>query len=90
MVCAPQTSSLELTHMAAAVPMQGYDEGKVVNVHKAVQGQGHQIMEAQEELGVEKADGWMVEDHERGGAVLRVLDEAAMMQVLLKASSVYH
>ena len=76
--------------MAAAVPMQGYDEGKVVDVHKAVQGQGHQIMEGQEGLGVEKEDGWMVEDHERGGAVHRLLDEVAIMSVLLKASSVHY
>lgn len=71
--------------MAAAVSMQGYDEGKLVDAQKAVQGQGNQMMEGQEILGGEKEDGWMIEDDERGGAAHRVLDGEAIMQVPLES-----
>lgn len=71
--------------MAAAVPMQGYDEGKLVDAQRALTGQGDEVLGGREG---EKEDGWMVEDHDRGGAVHRVLDEAAIMQVLLKDSRV--
>lgn len=79
MICAPQPFSLEVNHMVATVPMQGYDEGKLVDVGKTGRAREGQPRDSPNRLGAEKENGWMVEDDARGGAVHRVLNEDAVM-----------
>jgi hypothetical protein len=84
MICATQSFSLEVNYMAATVPMQGYDEGKLVEVGKTGRAREGQPRDSPDRLGAVKENGWMVEDDARGGAVHRVLTEDAVMYVLPK------
>ncbi|KAI5455195.1 hypothetical protein NCC49_000012 [Naganishia albida] len=79
---ATQGASIELNHIIAAVPMQGYDEGKIVDGQKSASSDVEQEPEDLGCLDAEMEHRWMVDDGEAGGAVHRVLDQAAMMRHL--------
>lgn len=89
MICAPQSFSLELNYMAATVSMRGYDEGKRAEAASRGPVRKDQSAHSPVRLGVEKEDGWMVAEGERGGAVHRVLNEEAIAYVLSKATNIF-